>query len=133
MAQPSPSEFLTFYRRTTLSTSLRYATASTTSRSATLRPVQATYARQFTLTSRNLKSQYHEDEHATKKVKQGDAHDVQSSNAKAGIDSAKKSGTGGHATEQRDSAGGKAKAKREHPEAPDPAIGMQDERGGRGA
>lgn len=47
--------------------------------------------------------------------------------------SAFKSGNGGHATERRDSAGGKAQAKREHPEAPDPAIGMQDERGGRGA
>jgi hypothetical protein len=47
--------------------------------------------------------------------------------------SAKKSGTGGHATEGKDSAGGKAKAKKEFPEAPDVAIGMQDERGGRGA
>jgi hypothetical protein len=46
--------------------------------------------------------------------------------------SANKSGSGGHATEERDSAGGVEKAKREHPEAPDPAIGMQDERGGRG-
>ena len=46
--------------------------------------------------------------------------------------SANKEGSGGHATEGRDSAGGKDKAKQEHPEAPDPAIGMQDERGGRG-
>ena len=43
--------------------------------------------------------------------------------------SAQKSGTGGHATEGKDSAGGKKGAT---PEAPDPAIGMQDERGGRG-
>jgi hypothetical protein len=48
------------------------------------------------------------------------------------LSSANKTGTGGHATEGKDSAGGVAKAKREHPEAPDPAIGMQDERGGRG-
>jgi hypothetical protein len=48
------------------------------------------------------------------------------------LSSAKKNHEGGHATEGRDSAGGVAKAKREHPEAPDPAIGMQDERGGRG-
>lgn len=41
-------------------------------------------------------------------------------------------GTGGNATEGRDSAGGMKKAKKEFPEAPDPAIGMQDERGGRG-
>jgi hypothetical protein len=47
--------------------------------------------------------------------------------------SAQKEGSGGHATEGRDSAGGKEKAKKEFPEAPDPAIGMQDERGGRGA
>jgi hypothetical protein len=46
--------------------------------------------------------------------------------------SAKGKGSGGHATEQRDSAGGKKKAKKEYPEAPDVAIGMQDERGGRG-
>ena len=46
--------------------------------------------------------------------------------------SANKTGSGGNATEAKDSAGGVAKAKREHPEAPDPAIGMQDERGGRG-
>lgn len=43
-----------------------------------------------------------------------------------------KNKSGGHATEEKDSAGGKQRAKREHPEAPDPAIGMQDERGGRG-
>jgi hypothetical protein len=47
--------------------------------------------------------------------------------------SAQKEGSGGHATEGKDSAGGKEKAKKEFPEAPDPAIGMQDERGGRGA
>lgn len=45
--------------------------------------------------------------------------------------SANKSGTGGNATERKDSAGGAAKAKKEFPEAPD-TIGMQDERGGRG-
>jgi len=40
--------------------------------------------------------------------------------------------TGGAATEGKDSAGGVSRAKKEFPEAPDPAIGMQDERGGRG-
>jgi hypothetical protein len=43
-----------------------------------------------------------------------------------------KSGTGGHATEGRDSSGAAKKTKEEFPEAPD-MIGMQDERGGRGA
>ncbi|USP78213.1 hypothetical protein yc1106_05487 [Curvularia clavata] len=66
------------------------------------------------------------------KVKQGDTHNVHESSAKAGMDSAHKEGRGGHATERKDSAGGKDTAKKEFPEAPDPAIGMQDERGGRG-
>jgi hypothetical protein len=46
--------------------------------------------------------------------------------------SAKDRGGGGNATGRGDDAGGKAKAKEEFPEAPDPAIGMQDERGGKG-
>ncbi|KAF2126867.1 hypothetical protein P153DRAFT_368900 [Dothidotthia symphoricarpi CBS 119687] len=76
-----------------------------------------------------------DDKHAINKVKEGDANDVQSSNMKDGLKSANKGGSGssgGHATEGKDSAGGVAKAKKEFPEAPDPAIGMQDERGGRG-
>lgn len=46
--------------------------------------------------------------------------------------SADKNNKGGHATEGADSSGGAKKAKKEFPEAPD-TIGMQDERGGRGA
>lgn len=46
--------------------------------------------------------------------------------------SAKKQGSGGTATSQSDSGDGVAKAKKEFPAAPDPAIGMQDERGGKG-
>ncbi|KAH7386031.1 hypothetical protein BKA66DRAFT_461358 [Pyrenochaeta sp. MPI-SDFR-AT-0127] len=75
---------------------------------------------------------YPDDKHAVNKVKEGDTHNVQESNMKEGLDSAHNEGRGGHATEGRDSAGGKEKAKKEFPEAPDPAIGMQDERGGRG-
>lgn len=68
--------------------------------------------------------------HAKDKVKEGDTHNVQESNA---ADAMKKHGEGGgHAVEGRDTAGAKKKAKEEFPEAPDPAIGMQDERGGRG-
>lgn len=40
--------------------------------------------------------------------------------------------TGGHATEESDAQKGKEKAKKEFPEAPDTAIGFQDERGGKG-
>ncbi|KAF2028821.1 hypothetical protein EK21DRAFT_69002 [Setomelanomma holmii] len=68
--------------------------------------------------------------HATDKAKDGDTANIQESNAKAGMD-ANKGGTGGSATERKDSAGGAAKAKKDFPEAPD-TIGMQDERGGRG-
>ncbi|KAF2785862.1 hypothetical protein K505DRAFT_261167, partial [Melanomma pulvis-pyrius CBS 109.77] len=68
---------------------------------------------------------------ATDRAKKGASQDVQSANAKAGLD-AHTTQTGGNATERTDSAGGKAKAKEEFPEAPDVAIGMQDERGGRG-
>ncbi|KAF2628467.1 hypothetical protein BU25DRAFT_410034 [Macroventuria anomochaeta] len=72
-----------------------------------------------------------DDEHSVNKAKKGDKNDVQTSNLADGLDSAKE-GSGGHATEGRDSSGGKERAKKEFPEAPDPAIGMQDERGGRG-
>ncbi|KAF1849407.1 uncharacterized protein K460DRAFT_404635 [Cucurbitaria berberidis CBS 394.84] len=71
---------------------------------------------------------YPDDKHATDKVKEGDTHDVQTENTKAGLDANK---DGGAAAEGRDSAGGAKKAKKEFPEAPD-TIGMQDERGGRG-
>jgi hypothetical protein len=40
--------------------------------------------------------------------------------------------TGGHALRQKDERDSTAKAKKEHPEAPDVVIGMQDERGGKG-
>ncbi|ORY14450.1 hypothetical protein BCR34DRAFT_560446 [Clohesyomyces aquaticus] len=66
-------------------------------------------------------------EHATKKK---DRLDVQSANAQAGMD-AKGEKSGGNATEEGDG-GAMKKAKKEFPEAPDVAIGMQDERGGRG-
>ena len=97
----------------------------TTTSSRTLR---AAHARPFSVSAARPVS---DKEHATAKAKKNNANDVQSANAKSGMD-ASKSGTGGSATENKDSAGGVAKAKREHPEAPDPAIGMQDERGGRG-
>jgi hypothetical protein len=44
----------------------------------------------------------------------------------------KANASGGNATGQSDSQGSTAKAKREHPEAPQTVIGMQDERGGKG-
>lgn len=43
------------------------------------------------------------------------------------------SDTGGHATRGADERNSTARAKKDHPEAPDVVIGMQDERGGKGA
>jgi hypothetical protein len=40
---------------------------------------------------------------------------------------------GGAATQEKDTNNATAKAKKDHPEAPDVVIGMQDERGGKGA
>lgn len=40
--------------------------------------------------------------------------------------------SGGQATRQKDERNSTARAKQEHPEAPDVVIGMQDERGGKG-
>lgn len=45
---------------------------------------------------------------------------------------AKTKGEGGQAMEQRDATKSTERAKKEHPEAPDTVIGMQDERGGKG-
>lgn len=42
-----------------------------------------------------------------------------------------KKGEAGSAVHEKDHTDAVSKAKQEHPEAPDPAIGMQDERGGR--
>ncbi|KAK4897848.1 hypothetical protein LTR27_004620 [Elasticomyces elasticus] len=49
------------------------------------------------------------------------------------VRSAKAQDTGGQATRQKDERNATAKAKKDHPEAPDVVIGMQDERGGKGA
>ncbi|KAF9739145.1 hypothetical protein PMIN02_001306 [Paraphaeosphaeria minitans] len=132
----SPSEFLTFYRR------------AATSTPRMLRSIQRPATRSFAVSARygkggvdadqKAKTDKHNDtEHSVNKAHSasGDTNDVQSSNAKHGMDSAKTSGsgsTGGNATERKDTTGSHAKSKKEFPEAPD-LIGMQDERGERGA
>ncbi|CAI6332422.1 unnamed protein product [Periconia digitata] len=130
----SPSEFLTFYRRAVLSSSSSSRVLRSAARtSAPLRQFGAStqcYKENLSTDSSAKTDQFPDDEHTVNKVSKGDTLDIRSSNTKDAIKSQGKSG--GHATEGRDSAGGVAKAKREHPEAPDPAIGMQDERGGRG-
>ncbi|KAF2686695.1 hypothetical protein K458DRAFT_416050 [Lentithecium fluviatile CBS 122367] len=121
----SPSRFLASFRGAALpSTRVLQASIRT--------PSTVSHSVSLSTNSKTTTDQYPDDKHSTSKVKKGDDLDIQSSNAKAGMDSAKNNSSGGNATEGSDSAGGVAKAKREHPEAPDPAIGMQDERGGRG-
>lgn len=96
MTTPSPSEFLTFYKRVAAPSTLRTATRTTTGTSSTLRPLQTTYTRSFSLASPTYKNlstdssvktdQYPDDKHATSKPAEGDANDPQSSNLKAGIE-----------------------------------------------
>ncbi|PVI04753.1 hypothetical protein DM02DRAFT_611358 [Periconia macrospinosa] len=133
----SPSRFLTFYRHAVTSSSSRFiktATRAPVGRSSTsLRRFGASaqcYKDKLSTDSTVKTDEYPDDKHTVEKVKEGDDLDVQSRYAKRGMEDAKK--RGGHATEERDSAGGVSKAKKENPEAPDPAIGMQDERGSRG-
>lgn len=99
---PSPSEFLTFYRRLALSSSRAFYSPTPPSRAATsFRPVQAVYARQFSLSSRcavqqypnNLSTnektkidQYPDDKHATRKVAEKDHHNIQEASVKAGME-----------------------------------------------
>ncbi|KAH8722539.1 hypothetical protein GQ44DRAFT_622277 [Phaeosphaeriaceae sp. PMI808] len=98
---------------------------------STARPVEG-YPNNFSTNAKTKTDAYPDNKHAVNKAKEGDTHNIQEASAQAGMDSAHKNDTGGNATEGRDSAGAKAKAKKEFPEAPDPAIGMQDERGGQG-
>ncbi|KAH9826022.1 hypothetical protein Tdes44962_MAKER03805 [Teratosphaeria destructans] len=127
----SPSKFLTFYCRAATSSSLRN-TLRTHSRSfaATARghnvlsdkgTQQDTGPGQKTGGSR---------EHALDKEDKKDPN-LQSAESSFGRD-ARQQDTGGHATRQKDERNSTAKAKRDHPEAPDVVIGMQDERGGKG-
>ncbi|KAL7778003.1 hypothetical protein CFE70_004677 [Pyrenophora teres f. teres 0-1] len=124
--------FRTIMIRTTRTLRLSAPSARPFSLSASRNVEQ--YPNNLSTNSKTKTDKYDSDSpHAVQeKVNQGDTHNVQESNAKAGMD-AHKEGSGGHATEGKDSAGGKDTAKKEFPEAPDPAIGMQDERGGRGA
>jgi len=68
-------------------------------------------------------------QHATTKK---DKLDVQSEQV-GKAQSAQSSGGVDNTTSESDSTNSTAKARKEHPEAPDTIIGMQDERGGKGA
>lgn len=58
-----------------------------------------------------------------------DDHNVQADASNAGK-AAKESGGKDDATSERDTHNSNEKAKKDHPEAPSPVVGMNDERGG---
>ncbi|TKA60538.1 hypothetical protein B0A49_09969 [Cryomyces minteri] len=125
MSAPSPSEFLTFYRRLTTHPSLRQYAARPASIRVS-RPFSTVYARR---TDASVKTdQYPDDKHTTNK---SDKLDVQSDSSNKGREAHSK-GQGGSATSQADERNSTERAKKDHPEAPDVVIGMQDERGGKG-
>ncbi|KAI9714354.1 MAG: hypothetical protein M1820_000315 [Bogoriella megaspora] len=130
----SPSEFLTFYRRLRVRSaqkcSISYTRASLSNRVA--RPFSSSVARTGLgnpSTDDSVKTdRYPDDEHATNKQ---DKLDIQSENSHK-AKTAKARDEGGQATQQKDTTKSTERAKKEHPEAPDVVIGMQDERGGKG-
>ncbi|OJD34244.1 uncharacterized protein BKCO1_240006 [Diplodia corticola] len=124
MATPSPSEFLTFYRRLTTHPSLRRGLAA--SATQTSRPLSTSIPRYGYGKAGN--KTFSDEQHTTQKT---DRSDVQNENSQAGRE-AHATGTGGTASSRRDERSSTARAKKEHPEAPDVVIGMQDERGGKG-
>lgn len=81
--------------------------------------------------SKTKTDKYPDDKHVVNKTKEGDTYNIHESNTKEALDSADK-GTGGTAVSGSDKTGAVDKAKKDFPAAPDPAIGMQDERGGKG-
>jgi len=129
MTTASPSEFLTFMRYAVVRSSVRRQAIHPRPRAsipslAASRPLHSS-SRLFA--SDKFASDKDTD-HATRK---SDQKDVQSE----GVGKAQKSRAEGGTdttTSQKDTSGSAAKAKQEHPEAPD-TIGMQDERGDRGA
>ncbi|THV88151.1 hypothetical protein D6D29_00182 [Aureobasidium pullulans] len=127
----SPSEFLTFYRRTARLTSLRQSRIVPASPRRTFVSSTCRYSSGGKLSTDDsvATEAYPDSEHATDKK---DKLDIQSDTAVKGQES-KSRGEGGTATQRRDANNSTAKAKQENPEAPDVVIGMQDERGGKGA
>lgn len=146
----SPSEFLTFYRRTARLSTLRQSRLVPASPRRTFVSSTCRYSSGGKLSTDDSVSTeaYPDSEHATNKK---DKLDVQSANAAEGqkyplsslvhiilvltqhFSRSKSRDEGGTATQRRDSNDSTAKAKKDNPEAPDVVIGMQDERGGKGA
>lgn len=146
----SPSEFLTFYRRTARLSTLRQSRLVPASPRRTFVSSTCRYSSGGKLSTDDsvATEAYPDSEHATDKK---DKLDVQSANAAEGqkyplsslvhislvltrhFSRSKSRDEGGTATQRRDANNSTSKAKKENPEAPDVVIGMQDERGGKGA
>ncbi|KAK4993451.1 hypothetical protein LTR50_000381 [Elasticomyces elasticus] len=131
MASSSPINFLTISRRLVAHRTL-YRPIS--ARPAALRPFGTSINRyssggKLSTDDSVTTTKMPDDKHTTNKK---DTLDVQSDSSSKGMQ-AKSNQTGGSATSESDSQNSTAKAKKEHPEAPDVVIGMQDERGGKGA
>lgn len=91
--------------------------------------VPAAPARTLTTSSRLLKWEGRQPEENT--VREGDKHNVQHDASREGkAERAKPGENASRGTSER-AGESQEKAKKEYPEAPDPAIGMQDERGGK--
>ncbi|KAF2758367.1 hypothetical protein EJ05DRAFT_510303 [Pseudovirgaria hyperparasitica] len=127
MTTPSPSDFLTLSRRVLVPLS------------RTLAHHHASYSM---IAPRSLHSiRYYSSgkdspglgkEHVLDKSTH-DTHNIHSkASAEGQQDRNKQNGTGGSATTGADQRNSTAKAKKDHPEAPDVIIGMQDERGAKG-
>ncbi|KAF2102559.1 hypothetical protein NA57DRAFT_71548 [Rhizodiscina lignyota] len=125
MTTPSPSEFLTFMR------TVSRPASSCLRQSLSARPQihQSIASRSFASASvRQATSDPKQKEHVTTKNERLDVQSDSSAEAKA----SRTRGEGGSATTQSDERNSTAKAKKDHPEAPDVVIGMQDERGRKG-
>ncbi|KAG9761921.1 hypothetical protein KCU75_g10312, partial [Aureobasidium melanogenum] len=122
---------LTFYRRTARLSTLRQSRLVPASPRRTFVSSTCRYSSGGKLSTDDsvATEAYPDSEHATNKK---DKLDVQSANAAEGQKS-KSRDEGGTATQRRDSNNSTSKAKKENPESPDVVIGMQDERGGKGA
>ncbi|KAF7717466.1 Uncharacterized protein PECH_000485 [Penicillium ucsense] len=77
------------------------------------------------------------EEHSTQRLKRGDNKDIAAAAAKEGLDERANyegiaEGSKSQATTERGGRKAEAKAKKEHPAAPEPVIGMNDERGQKG-
>jgi len=92
------------------------------------RPLHASAA--FSVSKTGLKREGSKSEdHVTEN---NDSHNVQKDASKSGQQERAKGGSNSQAMSEADHGNQNAKAKKDHPEAPGPVLGMNDERGGKG-